>query len=258
MSGKVYLVGAGPGDPELLTLRAARVLAEAEVVLYDRLVGEGVLRMVNPRALRIYVGKEVGQQETVQEEIFTLMLAYARAGRRVVRLKGGDPMVFGRGGEEWRFLAEQGVALEVVPGISSAIAAPSLAGIPLTLRGIAGGFAVVSGQGSGEQAPRLTHYAGAETLVVLMGVSRRRQIAAQLMALGRPPEEPVAFIERSTTPEERVVEATLAQVAQGEVQVEAPAVWVVGEVVRWRQRPFAWSTALKGGTLAHNQPSEVA
>ncbi|RDI94444.1 uroporphyrinogen-III C-methyltransferase, partial [Meiothermus sp. QL-1] len=199
MRGRVYLVGAGPGDPELLTLKAARVLAGAEVVLHDRLVGEGVLALVNPGAHRIYVGKEVGQQG-VQEEILALMLAYARKGCAVVRLKGGDPMVFGRGGEEWRFLVEQGVAVEVVPGVSSAIAAPSLAGIPLTLRGVAGGFAVVSGQGQGGELPSLAAYAGVETLVVLMGVSQRQQLAAQLIALGRPPAEPVAFIERSSTP----------------------------------------------------------
>lgn len=234
MKGKVYLVGAGPGDPELLTLKAARVLSKAEVVLYDRLVGEGVLALVNPEAHRIYVGKEVGQQG-VQKEILALMLAHARKGRVVVRLKGGDPMVFGRGGEEWRFLAEEGIAVEVVPGVSSAIAAPSLAGIPLTLRGVAGGFAVVSGHASGGRLPSLAAYAGVETLVVLMGVTQRQQLAAQLIALGRPPDEPVAFIERSTTPRERVLEATLGQVAQGEVAVEDPAVWVMGEVVRWRR-----------------------
>jgi uroporphyrin-III C-methyltransferase len=232
--GKVYLVGAGPGDPELLTLRAYRVLQEAQVVLYDRLVSPAVLELVNPTAQRIYVGKTRGTQAQVQEEIQSLLLAHAQSGQRVVRLKGGDPMVYGRGAEEWAFLAEHQIEVEVVPGISSALAAPTLAGIPLTLRGVAHSFAVISGQAAGGLPPALERVAQAETLVVLMGVERRVELAQALIRLGRGPKEPVAFIEKSTTPHERVVVSTLAEVAAGQLAVEAPAVWVLGAVVAHR------------------------
>ncbi len=234
--GKVYLVGAGPGDPELLTLKALRVLQTADVVLYDRLVSPAVLELVHPLAELVYVGKGPGEQERVQGEIFTLLLAHARAGQRVVRLKGGDPMVYGRGGEEWLALAEHGVEVELVPGVSSALALPGLAGIPLTLRGVAGGFAVLSGHTQGGALPELTPYAGVDTLVVLMGVGERARIAQALIAAGRGADEPVAFIEKGSTPEERVVLATLGQVARGEVEVQSPAVWVIGQVVRLRER----------------------
>ncbi len=233
--GMVWLVGAGPGDPGLLTVKALQVLQEAEVILYDRLVSEDVLKLANPAAEQIYVGKHEGEQQGRQEELLHLMLRLARDGRNVVRLKGGDPMVFGRGGEEWRFLQEHGVPVEVVPGVSSAIALPALAGIPLTYRGYSSGFAVVSGhcREGGEQD--WSRYARAETLVVLMGVKERRWIARALLDLGRDPGEPVCFIEKGTTSEERVVETTLAAVARGEVEVLPPAVWVIGKVVALRQ-----------------------
>ncbi|MCS7193840.1 MAG: uroporphyrinogen-III C-methyltransferase [Meiothermus sp.] len=234
MRGKVYLVGAGPGDPELLTLRAYRVLQEAQVVLYDRLVSPDVLELVNPKAHRIYVGKTRGTQTQAQEKILSLLLAYARSNRQVVRLKGGDPMVYGRGAEEWAFLAQHQIEVEVVPGVSSALAAPALAGIPLTLRGVAHSFAVVSGQIAGGLYPSLERVAQAETLVILMGVERRVELAHALIRLGRKPEEPVAFVERSTTPHERIIVSTLAEVAAGGAAVEAPAVWVLGEVVAHR------------------------
>ncbi|MBO1438135.1 uroporphyrinogen-III C-methyltransferase [Meiothermus sp. CFH 77666] len=234
--GKVYLVGAGPGDPELLTLKALRVLQEAEVVLYDRLVSPAVLERVNPLAQLLYVGKEAGEQDSVQQAIFQQLLHHARSGRKVVRLKGGDPMVYGRGGEEWAFLAAEGLEVELVPGLSSALAVPGLAGIPLTLRGVAGGFAVLTGQAQGGGLPDFTPYAQVDTLVVLMGVKQRVRIAGELLRLGRRADEPVAFIEKGSTPQERVVIATLGQVAQGEVEVRSPAVWVIGQVVRLREQ----------------------
>lgn len=246
MKGKVYLVGAGPGDPELLTLQAVRVLQEAEVVLYDRLVSPAVLELVHPLAQLHYVGKERGEQERVQGEILALLLAYARSGRKVVRLKGGDPMVYGRGGEEWAFLTQEGIAVELVPGVSSALAVPGMAGIPLTLRGVAGGFAVLSGHAQGGGLPDCTPYAGVDTLVILMGVGERARIAGALIAAGRRPGEPVAFIERGTTPEERVVVSSLGQVAEGKVEVQSPAVWVVGEVVRLRERLHNRALVRKG------------
>ncbi|MGH8874233.1 MAG: uroporphyrinogen-III C-methyltransferase [Acidimicrobiia bacterium] len=233
MNGKVYLVGAGPGDPELLTLKALRVLQGADVVLWDRLVDERILAFTNPAADRIAVGKRPGDSPDRQQRIFELMMAEAQAGNIVVRLKGGDPMVFGRGGEEWRYLAERGIEVELVPGVSSAVAVPGLAGIPLTLRGVSSSFAVVTGRRSGPEAD-WRRYAGVDTLVILMGVEQRTEIAGGLIAAGRSPAEPVAFIERGATPQERVVVATLAQVAAGSVLVEAPAVLVVGEIVRLR------------------------
>lgn len=247
MKGKVFLVGAGPGDPELLTLKAVRVLERAEVVLYDRLVSPEILSLVNPLAQMVYMGKEPGQQDRVQEAIFTSMLAYARAGHTVVRLKSGDPMVYGRGAEEWGFLVEQGIEVEMVPGISSALAVPGLVGIPLTLRGVANGFSVLSGQGKAGLKPDFTAYAHSDTLVILMGVQERAQIAHQLMASGRSGNEPVALIENGSTPKERVLTATLQEVAGGTTRVVSPAVWVVGEVVRVREQVFALQSATVAG-----------
>lgn len=236
MSGKVYLVGAGPGDPQLLTLKALKVLQMAQVLLYDRLVSQEILELVNPQAHRIYVGKEMGEQDKVQEDIFTLMLAYAKTGQTVVRLKSGDPMVYGRGAEEWAFLAEHGIGVEVVPGISSALAVPGLAGIPLTLRGVANGFAIISGQGKGGAMPHFSPYAKADTLVILMGVKERAEIAQALIEAGRNPTEPVAFIENGSTPKERILTSSLEAVAGGKTQVASPAVWVIGDVVKVRSQ----------------------
>lgn len=222
--GRVFLVGAGPGDPDLLTLRAHRLLREAPVVLHDRLVDERVLSLI--RGKRVDVGKEEGESGK-QEAIHRLLLRYARAYPFVVRLKGGDPCVFGRGGEEALFLAAHGVEVEVVPGVSSFLAT----GLPLTHRGLSSGFAVVAGVLENGGYPDLSPYAKAPTLVVLMGVKRRAWIAQELLRLGRHPEEPSLFVERATSPEERRVKARLGEVAEGRVEVAAPAVWVIGKVV---------------------------
>lgn len=232
---KVYLVGAGPGDPDLVTVKALRVLRMADVVLYDRLVSAEVLALVNPEAELIYVGKHEGEQEGTQQLIFELMLEFAAAGRRVVRLKGGDACVFGRGGEEWLHLARHGIEVEVVPGISSALAAPALAGVPLTYRGVSRGFAVVTGHccAAGDSAC-WEDYARVDTLVVLMGVKERAGIARALIGAGRRADEPAVFIERATTPEERVIDTTLGEVAAGVVEVESPSVFVIGAVAALR------------------------
>jgi uroporphyrin-III C-methyltransferase len=233
---KVYLVGAGPGDPELLTVKAWRLLQRADVVLYDRLVSPGVLEVVNPRAHRIYLGKHEGQQQQIQEQIYAAFLRFSGGGgtrRTIVRLKGGDPMVFGRGGEEWMFLSAHGIEAEVVPGVSSSVAVPALAGIPLTFRGVSQSFTVVTGHCQ-KGAPEWTRYAAADTLVVLMGVKHRAEIAQALIDAGRCLDMPAAFIERGSTPEERVVVTTLGDIARGEVEVESPAVFVIGEVVNLR------------------------
>lgn len=233
--GKVYLIGAGPGDPELLTIKAARVLASIDVVLYDRLVGAGVLDLINPTAEKIYVGKHEGQQEEAQQQIFTLLVEHAKAGKTVARLKSGDPTIFGRAAEEWEVLLQNGIPVEVIPGVTSAIAGAELAGVPLTARGLSHGFAVITGHDVADLTEHLSNYARAETLVILMGVKRRAKIAEVLIAAGRSPEEPIMFVERATTDRERVIAATLADVAAGAVVVSPPAIFVIGAVVGLRQ-----------------------
>jgi len=233
--GKVFLVGAGPGDPELLTVKALRILEHAEVVVHDRLVSAGVLRLA-ARALLIDGGKRQGEQERIQDEINELLVHYAQAGRKVVRLKAGDPMIFARGAEEWEHLVRHGIEVEVVPGVSSALAVPSLAGIPPTCRGVAASFAVIAGHRENFMRTDWSLYAQLDTLVILMGVDNREYIAENLIRHGRSASQPVAFIENGTTPGERVIEATLSAVAAGQVDVESPAVFVIGEVVRLRRR----------------------
>ena len=232
-AGKVYLVGAGPGDPELLTVKAVRILEHAEVVIYDRLVSAAILALA-PHAVLIDGGKRPGAQEAIQAGINRLLVEHALAGRTVVRLKGGDPMVFARGAEEWEHLVRRGIQVEVVPGISAALAVPSLAGIPPTCRGIAASFAVIAGHRENFMRTDWSQYTSRDTLVILMGVENREYIAESLMRCGRSGSEAVAFIENGTTPEERVVTSTLREVAAGGVEVESPAVWVIGEVVRLR------------------------
>lgn len=234
--GKVWLVGAGPGDPELLTVRALRVLEAAEVVIHDRLVSDEILKLANPAAELLYAGKVQGQQEEMQEFIFRMLVDYAKSGKRVVRLKGGDPLVFGRGAEEWQRVKDAGIEVEIVPGISSAVAVPGMAGVPVTYRGVADGFAVITGHLRSEgQEVDWSKYARVDTLVILMGVATRAAIAAELIRHGRPAAQPVAFVERGSTERERVTVATLGEVARGEVEVSNPAVFVAGEVVRVRE-----------------------
>jgi uroporphyrin-III C-methyltransferase len=231
---KFYIVGAGPGRADLLTVRAARVLERADAILYDRLVSADVLSLARPDAELVFVGKEEGRQEAIQREILDLMEDCASRHQQIVRLKGGDPMVFGRGAEEWHYLVGRGYDVEIVPGISASIAVPSLVGVPPTFRGVAGGFAVLTGHRREGLEPALAAYAQVPTLVILMGVKHRGEIAAALMAAGRPAAEPACFVENGCTPRERVVVTTLGEL--GAAVVESPAVLVVGEVVRLREQ----------------------
>lgn len=244
MSGRVFLVGAGPGDADLLTVRAVRLLSEADVVLYDRLISPDVLSCISPLAEQICVGKEHGRQAETQSRIFRLMLQHAMAGHNVVRLKGGDPSVFGRLAEEWLFLSGLGIPVEVVPGISSCIAASELAGVPLTARGIAKSFAVITGHGAGYGETDWSGYAAIDTLVILMGVSQRVAIAKALIAAGRRSSEPVMFVTSATTEQETITVATLGAVAADEVEVVSPSVFVIGDVVRLRSRIAAQAEAM--------------
>ncbi len=242
-------MGAGPGDPELLTVKAQRILREADIVLFDRLVTPEILAEANPRAELIYAGKQAGEQEKIQPWIIEQMVRYAGQGKTVVRLKGGDPCVFGRGGEEWQALVEQGIDVEIVPGLSSAIAVPEAAGIPLTFRGVARAFTVITGHHAPGSEPDWAQFAAVDTLVILMGVSQRAPIARALIAAGRRADEPAAFIENGTRADERVVVTTLAEVAAGTARVDSPAVFVVGEVVRLREelaRAGEFARVLKG------------
>jgi uroporphyrin-III C-methyltransferase / precorrin-2 dehydrogenase / sirohydrochlorin ferrochelatase len=236
MSGLVSLVGAGPGDPDLLTRKAARRLAEADLVLYDALVDPAVLDLAG-RARRFYVGKRAGRPHVSQEQIERIMVRAAQRGAQVVRLKGGDPFVFGRGGEEALALARAGIAFEVVPGISSAVAAPALAGIPVTHRGLASGFAVVSGHAEAAWGPALDSLAPqALTVVVLMGLASRAAIAERLLSRGWAPRTPAAVVWAASRAESSTWRGTLADLATAapspsEEAAESPGTIVIGEVV---------------------------
>ena len=235
-TGKLYLIGAGPGDPELLTIKAVRALEQCDVVLYDRLVDPKTLAYAKAGAECIYVGKHHGEQEQTQAGIFELIRKYALAGKTVARLKGGDPIVFGRGGEEWALAQAHGIEVELVPGVTSAIAVPALAAIPLTYRGVSQSFAVVTAHCHDAGSQDWSRYAGIDTLVVLMGVKNRAAVARNLIAAGRSPEEPAAFIENGTTTRERVVITKLRAVAEANLPVQNPAVFVIGRVVELRAR----------------------
>jgi len=240
--GTVSLVGAGPGDPGLLTLKAAQRLGEADVVLTDRLVSPEVLAHVREGAEVVDVGKTSWTGTAPrQEEINDQLVAHARAGRRVVRLKGGDPFVFGRGSEEAEALVAAGIAFEVVPGITSAIAAPAYAGIPVTARGYTQDVCVVTGHlDPDDPASRVRWQAlatGPGTLVILMGHDRLRLLTGGLVRHGRDAQTPAACIEQGTTPQQRVVVSTLERLADdvAEAGLRAPVATVVGEVVRLRE-----------------------
>lgn len=233
MTGTVYLVGAGPGDPRLLTLRGAEVLQRADVVVYDRLVAEALLDLAPSGAERIDVGKTPGAATVSQEEIHHLLVERARAGSQVVRLKGGDPFVFGRGGEEAIACADAGVPVEIVPGVTAAVAAPGIAGIPLTHRGIASTVAFVTASVATGPADLSKVATAADTLVVLMAMRRLGDVCAALVAAGRSPDEPAALVGSATTFEQRRVIATLGTLAEDAeaAGIEPPATLVVGDVV---------------------------
>lgn len=231
MSGFVSLVGAGPGDLELLTLRAVDRLKRADLVLDDALVDDQLLSLA-PQAKRFFVGKRAGRHSIEQADINRLLVRAAKAGRRVVRLKCGDPFVLGRGGEEALALEAAGIAYEVVPGVSSAIAAPALAGIPVTHRGVASAFAVISGHAESAFGPTLDGIApDTLSLVVLMGIKTRGAIAARLIARGWSPETPAAIVFGASHDNGVRVLGTLAELETMAIDTELPGILVIGRVV---------------------------
>jgi uroporphyrin-III C-methyltransferase len=239
--GTVYLVGSGPGDPDLLTVKARRLLDTADVVLHDKLPGAEILSLV-PEAKREDVGKRAGGERTDQAYTNRRMVELAREGKTVVRLKGGDPFVFGRGGEEMEHLAREGVPFEVVPGVSSAVGGPGVAGIPLTHRDHASVVTFVTGHEDPTKPESAVDWetlaATGGTLVVLMGVGRLPEYTAALRDAGMAPGTPVALVERATWPDMRVVTGTLETIVdvRDEAGVEPPAITVVGEVAATRAR----------------------
>jgi uroporphyrin-III C-methyltransferase len=249
------LVGAGPGDPDLLTLKGAKALAAADVVVYDRLVAPELLEFTPVHAERVYVGKEPGSHAMPQEQINELLVEGARRGLTVVRLKGGDPFVFGRGAEELLACAAEGVPCEVIPGITSAVSAPASAGIPVTHRGIGRSFAVVTGSTAhGDPEPDLQRLAGAvDTIVILMAAGKLAETCAALVAAGLPAAHPAAIVQWATTPDERSVASTLGDLPKraANAKIGPPATLVVGEVARFarelttRQAGLFSSTALE-------------
>ena len=252
--GRVALVGAGPGDPELLTLRAVARLGEADVVFYDALVDRAALRYA-PRARWAYVGKRAGRPSISQATIQTLMIRRALRGERVVRLKSGDPFVFGRGGEEALALAAAGVPCEVVPGVSAAVAAPALSGIPVTHRGLSSAFLVVSGHAEPAFAPVLGSLEpGTATVVVLMGLQMRDVIAERLLSRGWDPATPAAILLGAGTPEARTWRGSLSTLGACELpdlHPELPGVLVVGATV-------AVSGQLEALGAPHGRPATAA
>ena len=242
INGKVYLVGAGPGDPKLITLKGIECLQHADVVIYDLLINVKLLEHCPAHTEKIYGGKMIGEQEERQAEIDDLMIQHAKAGKTVVRLKGGDPFIFGRGGEEALTLVEAGINFEVVPGITSAIAAPAYAGIPLTHRNYSSSVAFVTGHSAALKADSAVRWeqlaTGVDTLVILMGVGHLREIAERLVQHGRAPDTPISLIHWGTTPQQETLEGTLANIAQKaeEVNFRNPAAIVVGDVNALREQ----------------------
>jgi len=238
--GRVVLVGAGPGDPGLLTVRGRDALRSADVVVYDRLVNPSLLDEAPPEAIRIFAGKASGSHCLPQSAITALLVAHAERGRQVVRLKGGDPFVFGRGAEEALALAAAGIAFEIVPGVSAATAVPAYAGIPVTHRGLASSFAVVTGhEDATKGAPSVDVGrlgVAVDTLVVLMGVRALPRIVSDVIAHGRSRETPVALIRWGTTEDQEVVLGTLGDICIKAAGLEPPVVAVIGEAAALHPR----------------------
>ena len=237
MTGKVYLVGAGPGDPKLITLRAVELIKKADVVLYDRLVSKKILAMIPKRAVSIYVGRAVGDDTTHQENTNELMVKYAQLKKSVVRLKGGDPIIFGRGGEEAEFLKSFNVKYEIIPGITSGIGSATYAGIPLTHRQFASSVVFVTGHEDPEKKTEVVKWKklakSVDTIVIMMGLSRIEVISRKLIEGGMDKNMPVAVIQHGTTSKQKMVKGTISNIANKikRNQIKPPTNIIIGRVV---------------------------
>lgn len=255
VDGCVYLVGAGPGDPELLTLRAVRLLEKADVVVYDHLVSSAVLDFVSPTAQRIFAGKRRNEHTMRQEQINTLLVQLAQEGKQVVRLKGGDPFIFGRGGEELQTLAAHGVAFEVVPGITAASGVSSYAGIPLTHRDYAQSCIFVTGHlkdGSADlDWPSLVR--PRQTVVIYMGLGGLPEICRQMVLHGAPPDLPIAVVQDGSIATQKVVTGTLANMPErvAQAKLKSPCLTLIGEVVKLHHS-LAWFNPIANPEVVHN------
>jgi uroporphyrinogen III methyltransferase/synthase len=239
--GKVYIVGAGPGDPELITIKAARLIGSADVLLYDRLVSEETISLAKEGCELIYVGKHPGESSTTQERINEMLVEKAREGGSIVRLKGGDPFLFGRGGEEAQVLSREGISYEVVPGITSAISVPAYAGIPVTQRHIASSVAFITGHEASTKTKGTVEWEriaqSVDTLVVMMGIRNLGNIVERLINGGRDPKTPVAIIENGTTKKQRTITGTLETIeVKARIEgIKPPAITIIGKVVNLRE-----------------------
>ncbi len=244
-SGRVYLVGAGPGDPDLITVKAVKALKAADVVVYDRLASPEILDLVPKSAEKIYVGKCSGDHIVPQDQISNILVKQAKLGRKVVRLKGGDPFLFGRGGEEAEELRDAGIEFEIIPGVTSALAVPAYAGIPVTHRRYASSFAAVTGHEDPDKDESSVDWeklaTAVDTIVVMMGVGRLDKITDALIRGGRSQKTPAAAIEWGATSKQRTVIGTIGDIAAIVVseKVESPAIIVIGEVVNLHKK-LSW------------------
>ncbi len=240
--GKVYIVGAGPGDKELITIKAVNILKRADIVFYDRLVNKEILEYVNENAKLVFVGKKDKKHLIPQDKINRLLLDAVKNYKVVVRLKGGDPFLFGRGGEEAIFLRENNIDFEIVPGITSAIAVPELAGIPITHREYSSSIVILTGHAKNGNLPNFDWEAISkiDTIIILMGVSRRKEIAKKLIEVGLSPKTPAIFIENGSTDKQREIITNLEEISKGKVNVNPPAIFLIGEVVNLKKKIFPY------------------
>ena len=254
--GWVWLAGAGPGDPGLLTLLGAHAIAEADVILYDALVNDALLKLARPKAELVYAGKRGGKQSAKQTDISRTLVSYARKGARVLRLKGGDPFVFGRGGEEALTLARAGVPFRIVPGVTAGIGGLAYAGIPVTHRDTNHAVTFVTGHGADGNLPALDWSAvakGSPTLVFYMALAHADEIARKLIDAGRDANEPAAIVSNATSGEQNVRVTTLTRLGEEAKTVDAPAIVVIGENVRLREG-LDWLGALNEGRVLKSDP----
>jgi uroporphyrin-III C-methyltransferase len=242
--GKVFLVGAGPGDPSLITLKGYNILKQCDVIIYDALINEELLQYTSVESIKIFIGESRSKNRLTQEDVNNLMILYSSQNKMVVRLKGGDPFIFGRGGEEAIALNNAGIEWEVVPGISSGMAAPAYAGIPLTHRGVSSSVAFITGHECGINGKSLDFNkiaSAVDTLVIFMGIRKLSKIITEILEAGTPASTPVAIVEKGTCPDQKVIIGTLENILAYNKAINLPALIIVGEVIKLREEMFRFS-----------------